>query len=92
MQKKQNIHAMLLTLVGGYVLFIAWNLLDRLRAGAEDMPRWTSILFIAVFGLAGLAVLAYAYIVWKKAEKKEDDGEDQERTGANDGEDGEPMK
>ena len=73
--QKQNIHAMLLTLVGGYLLFIAWNLLDRLNGGSEDMPGWAFILFIAVFALAGLGVLVYAYLVWKKAEKKrEEDG------------------
>ena len=90
--QKQNIHAMLLTLVGGYMLFIAWNLLDKLRAGSGDMPRWAFILFIAVFGLAGLAVLVYAYLVWKKAEKKEDENEDQESDGRNDREDGGAMK
>ena len=73
--QKQNIHAMLLMLVGGYMLFISWNLLDRLRDGSGDMPGWAFILFIAVFALAGLGVLVYAYFVWKKAEKKkEEDG------------------
>ena len=74
--KKQNLHASLLALVGGYLFFTAWNLWEGLSAGTEEMPAWSSILFIALFTLGGIGVLAYAYLTWKKAEKDGKDGDD----------------
>ena len=54
--KNKNTHAMLLTLVGGYILYIAYHLLENLLAGADDMPQGAAIAAIAVFAVAGIAV------------------------------------
>ena len=73
MKKNARTHATLLALVGGYVLYIAWHLLDNLRSGAEDISPKAAIAAIAFFAVAGIAVLVYAWRVWRHAPK---DGED----------------
>ena len=70
--KKYNpgVHATLLALVGGYLLFIAWHLFDSMRTGAAEMSDALYILLTVFFTLAGAGVLFYAYITWRKADKE----------------------
>lgn len=70
--KNQNTHAMLLALVGGYVLYIAWQLLDGLLAGKDEMPQAAAIAAIAVFTVGGIGVLCYAWKLWKDAKKQDE--------------------
>ena len=70
--KNQNTHAMLLALVGGYVLYIAWQLLDGLLAGRDEMPQAAAIAAIAVFTVGGIGVLWYAWKLWKDAKKQDE--------------------
>jgi len=74
--KNQSIHAMLLALVGGYMLFIAWHLVENVQSGSRDMPLWAAIAAIAVFALAGVGVLVYAFLIWRKAEQEKKNGEE----------------
>jgi len=64
--KNQSTHALLLALVGGYILYIAWHLL-------QDIPQAVAIAAIAVFALAGIAVLIYAWRTWQSTKKKDDE-------------------
>ncbi len=78
--KNQNTHAMLLALVGGYVLYIAWQLLDGLLAGRNEMPQAAAIAAIVVFTLGGMGVLVYAWKTWQDAKKQEDKEPEDETT------------
>ena len=71
--KNQSTHALLLALVGGYILYIAWHLLDNLLSGMQDIPQAVAIAAIAVFALAGIAVLIYALRTWQSNKKKDDE-------------------
>ena len=71
--KNQSTHALLLALVGGYILYIAWHLLDNLLFGMQDIPQAVAIAAIAVFALAGIAVLIYAWRTWQSTKKKDDE-------------------
>jgi len=71
--KNQGTHAMLLALVGGYILYIAWHLLENLLSGVQDMPQAAAIAAIAVFGLGGIGVLIYAWKTWQSTKKKDDE-------------------
>lgn len=77
--KNKNTHAMLLALVGGYILYIAYHLLENLLSGVNDMPQGAAIAAIAVFAAGGIAVLLYAWKCWKdaKAEEKNAQNEDE---------------
>ena len=65
--KRDSIHATLLSLVGGYLLFIAYHLYENLRAGSADMPPAAFIALAALFALAGLGVLVWAFRIWRAA-------------------------
>lgn len=75
--KKPQTHAVLLALVGGYLLYIAYHLLENLQAGVNDMPQAAAIAAIAVFTLAGAAVMLYALHIYRAA-KKEDTAEEKD--------------
>ena len=69
--KDQRIHATLLTLVGGYFLFIAYQLLQSQRAGTADISVAAAAVFTVLFACAGVAVLIYAFFTWRKYGGKE---------------------
>ena len=73
MKRNEGTHATLVALVGGYVLYIAWQLLDNLRSGTADISPKAAIAAIVFFTVAGIAVLVYALWIWRHAPK---DGED----------------
>lgn len=76
MKKNPQTHALLLTLVGGYVLYIAYHLFENLQSGSGDMPVPAAIAAIAVFAAAGVGVLLYAYKVYRSAPKDDDPADD----------------
>lgn len=71
--KNQGTHAMLLALVGGYILYIAWHLLENLLAGTEDIQPVAAVAAIVVFALGGAGVLLYAWKIWQSAKDKDDE-------------------
>ncbi len=76
-KRNPNIHSSLLALVGGYLLYLSWSLLQDYRAGSDGMPPWAQILFTILFAAAGIAILIYAGWVWKKGQKKKEEEEGQ---------------
>ena len=69
--KNKNTHAILLTLVGGYILYIAYLLLEKHLSGTNEMAPALAIAFVAFFALGGAAVLVYAWRCWKEAKEEE---------------------
>ncbi len=65
--------AMLLAVVGGYVIYLAYEIMRDELAGKSSMPIWAAVLCTAFLGAAGIAVLALA---WKVSKTK--DPEDKE--------------
>ena len=82
--KNRNTHAMLLALVGGYMLYTAWHLFDNMRSGAQEMAPALYIAVIALFALAGVGVFVYAFIVWRSG-RGDGGGGPQDRGGDGDG-------
>ena len=79
MKKNAQTHALLLALVGGYVLYIAYHLFENLQAGAGDMPLPAAITAIALFGLGGIAVLLYALHIYRQS-REDDQRHDDDQT------------
>lgn len=76
MKKNRQTHALLLALVGGYVLYIAYHLFENLQQGASDMAPAAAIAAIAIFGISGVGVLLYALRVYRTPDKEQNDGDD----------------
>lgn len=65
--------ASLLGIVGGYLIYMAYELLKNLIDNVPTtMPRFVQILFIILFAGIGIALLVYAWKVWKKGREDQD--------------------
>lgn len=93
MNQKSN-RSMLFAVVGGYLLYLAYDLLKNLTDHVPTtMPMWLQILVIVLFAGIGLTLLVYAWIFWKRSRQDQDQNPvsiDGQETGAtNEKEDGE---
>ena len=61
-------------IVGGYLIYTAWQLFQGRNDPDTTMTIGIMILFMALFVIAGAALMVYAVILWKKgmAEDKEE--------------------
>ena len=65
---------MLLAVVGGYVIYLAYEIMRNGLEGTETtMPVWTCILFTVLLGGAGIAVLLLAWKVYKTRDLEEEE-------------------
>ena len=79
--KNERIHSTLLGVVGAYLIYLAYQLFEKRADADASMPPALRIVFIAFFGLAGAAVIVYAFLVWKKGPKE--DGREQDKENEN---------
>ncbi|MBR6321237.1 MAG: hypothetical protein IKR59_00080, partial [Lachnospiraceae bacterium] len=62
-----------LGLVAGYLLYIAYGLFQGREETDTSMTPAARYLFIALFTLSAIALLVYAFFVWKNRGKKKED-------------------
>lgn len=63
----------LIAIAGGYVLYLAYELLKSLIDNAPTtMPRVVQILAIVFFAAAGISLLVFAWKIWKKGREDQD--------------------
>ena len=55
---------------GTYLIYTAYSLFQE-RKTDTAMPLWLNCLFSGLFLLAAIAILVYAYSLWKKAKAEE---------------------
>ena len=79
MKGNSNVHASLLAVVGGYLLYLAWQQLDSLRKGTAEMSPALSIAVIILFTFGGLGTLWYAWTVYRQGKKADEEENEQER-------------
>ena len=80
--KNERIHSTLLGVVGAYLIYLAYQLFEKRADADASMPPALRIVFIAIFALAGAAVIVYAFLVWKKS-RAEDEQEQQRKDDEN---------
>ena len=85
----QSNRSMLFGVVGGYLIYLAYDLLKNLINHVETtMPVWLQILVIVLFAGIGLTLLVSAWLVWKKSRQDQDKNPvniDDRESGAADG-------
>ncbi len=69
--RNDKVHATLLVLIGGYVIYLAYRIFENFRDGAQEMPDFLSVIVIAALALGGLGTLCYAWTVYRNSLKKE---------------------
>lgn len=80
MKGKYNsgVHSTLVAVVGAYILYIAWQLFDKYRNNAGEMPPVWNITAIIVLGIGGLGTLYYAWRVYSQGKKAEEHDNEEE--------------
>jgi len=74
---KRN-RALLLALAGGYILYLAYSLLKDLLAGADGMPKFVFIGAIVLFAVSGIAILVFAWRIYRSRNEEEPEDEDRD--------------
>jgi hypothetical protein len=82
--RNDNVHATLLAAVGGYILYLAYRILENFRGGAKEMPDFLYVIVIAVMALGGIGTIWYAWTVYARGRKAEKEKPDQEKDRAED--------
>jgi predicted PurR-regulated permease PerM len=78
-----NNRSMLFGVVGGYLLYLAYELLKNLIDDVSTtMPRWLHILCVVFFAVMGVLLLVFAWKFWKKG--REESAEDRVEIGDGD--------
>ena len=75
-----NVHSALLAAVGGYLLYMAWQLFDKYRNQAGEMSPAMNIIAIAFLGLGGLGTLYYAWSVYRKGKQESTENDEENKT------------
>ena len=85
--KQSTNRSLLYGLVGGYLLYLAYELLqNRIKNVPSTMAPWLAILFIILFTGIGITLLVYAWKIWKQGREDQDQNPvDLTETGAKDG-------
>ena len=68
----------LMGVVGGYVLYLAYQLFRDRNDPDTTMALWVRILFMAFFAIAGIGLMIYAWKIWKAADRAEREGKEEE--------------
>ena len=84
MKLQNRNRALLLAVAGGYVVYLAYEMMRDELAGKSSMPMWLCILFVILLGGAGLATL---FLAWKTYRTK-----DTEESGQTENKDPECLK
>ena len=74
-----NARSGLMALAGGYLLYLAWEMVQGMKTGESTMAPGLTIAFCALFVLGGIAVIVYAYLIWKKSRSGEEEREQAEK-------------
>ncbi|MCC8075663.1 MAG: hypothetical protein LIO95_06970 [Clostridiales bacterium] len=75
-------HSALLALVGAYILYMAWQMLQNAKNGTTSMSMTQTLVLAGVMALAAVGIFTYAgylfYISWKAFEKEKLGNPDEE--------------
>ena len=71
MKLQNRNRATLMALAGGYVLYLAYEMARDKVNGTSSMSLWLCILAVAFFGISGIAVLIYAWKIYRTKDQEE---------------------
>lgn len=76
-------HAALLAAIGGYLIYMAYQMVCNTLNGESTMSMTTTVILAAVMGLGGLGAVGYGVYLWwggrKKGEDPADDAREEEK-------------
>lgn len=63
--------SMLLGLVGGYMLYLAYQVLRDTMNGTSSMSVAATVLSVTFLSVSGIGIMAYALHLWKRQKKEQ---------------------
>ena len=68
MNNPNNNRSLLFGVVGGYLIYLAYQLMkDMIDEIPSTMPKWLIIVVSVLFAAIGVTLLVFAWKMWKKA-------------------------
>lgn len=64
--RNDSAHATLLAVIGGYMIYLAYQMVQDTLSGVSEMSMTTTAILAGVMALCGLGVLAYGIRTWRK--------------------------
>ena len=71
--KNDGAHGVLLWVIGGYIGWMGWKMLENTRAGLSTMSMPLTIVLMALMMLAGLAVIVYGVLLFLRGWRKQNE-------------------
>lgn len=71
-------HATLIAVIGGYLVYLAYQMVRDTLSGASSMSMTTTVILAGAMALCGLAVVAYGFRLWRKGEKAKKEAAEEE--------------
>ena len=81
-RRANGTHGTLLLVIGAYFIYMAYKMYENTSTGVSSMSMRTTVILMAVMGIAGLLVMAYGGLILyfakgKAGEEPEDEPEQQ---------------
>lgn len=70
--KGNGTHASLVCLVGAYILYMGYRMIQNTRTGQSDMSMTMTLVLAGIMALIGLAVVIYGVLIWYGIWKRSD--------------------
>ena len=70
-----NNRSLLMGVVGGYLIYLAYELMrDMIGEVPSTMPKWLIIVVSVFFAATGVALLVFAWKIWRKGREEPEEG------------------
>ena len=69
----------LMGVVGGYLIYLAYQLFQSMGDPEAGMSPAARIIFIALFALSGIGLVIYAFRLWAAANREEKEGKEEKQ-------------
>lgn len=77
--KNASAHATMLLVIGGYLVYLAYQMVRDTMSGASSMSMTTTVILAGIMALCGLGVMGYGFLCWRAGVKeKQKDGQQED--------------
>lgn len=70
--KGNGTHASLVCIVGAYILYMGYRMIQNTKSGHSDMSMTMTLVLAGIMALIGLVVVAYGILIWYGIWKRSD--------------------
>ena len=77
--KNTSAHAAMLLVIGGYLVYLAYQMVRDTMSGVSSMSMTTTVILAGIMALCGLGVMGYSFLCWYAGMKeKQRDGQQED--------------